>query len=380
MQAFNTVGGPTTPRPAGMMPPPTGSLPGPYGAQQPPQGPYGVQQPPNNAPYGAQQPPNGPYGAQQPPYGAQQPPQGPYGAQQPPAGPYGAPPMQQQQPYGTMPPQVGAPYGQQPPPFNAQQNPMGSMGMQQQFGNPPINSYNQMPPNNMQQGYGAPPPMMSGGGYGQQPPMYNNMGGGVPPMMPGGVPGSVSLAKGGNMSLSKAVPNLTSVRIGLGWDVRQTGGPAFDLDASCFLLKGDGRVRMAQDLVFYNNQRSMDGSVFHHGDNLTGVGEGDDEMITIDLMRVPPEIQKIVFSVSIYDAELRHQNFGMVSRAFIRVVEANSNQEICRYDLSEEASMLNSVLFGEVYRYNNEWKFRAVGQGIMGGLKALGAMFGLNLQ
>jgi len=182
------------------------------------------------------------------------------------------------------------------------------------------------------------------------------------------------------VSLTKANPNLAKVRVGLGWDVRQTGGPAFDLDASTFLLKADGRVRCPQDLVFYNNKQSTDGSVFHHGDNLTGVGEGDDEIISVDLMRVPMEIQKLVFTCSIYDAEQRQQNFGMVSRAFIRVVDDLTGQEICRYDLTEEASLLSTMIFGEVYRYGNEWKFRAVGQGIQGGLRAIGAMFGLNLQ
>jgi len=182
------------------------------------------------------------------------------------------------------------------------------------------------------------------------------------------------------MSLSKANPNLSKIRIGLGWDVRQTGGPAFDLDASAFMLKADGRVRMAQDLIFYNNKTSVDGSVFHHGDNLTGQGDGDDETVSLELTRVPPEIQKVVFVCSIYEAEVRQQNFGMVSRAFIRVVDDLTNQEMCRFDLTEEASLLSSMIFGEVYRYNNEWKFRAVGQGIQGGLKAIGGMFGLNLQ
>jgi tellurium resistance protein TerD len=239
--------------------------------------------------------------------------------------------------------------------------------MQQPYGNPPI----QPPP--IQQ------PMMSTQ-YGGQPP-FGAPAGMAPGMgAPGGYVGSVSLAKGGNMSLTKANPNLTKIRIGLGWDVRQTGGPAFDLDASCFLLKADGRVRMAQDLIFYNNKTSVDGAVFHHGDNLTGVGEGDDEVISIDLSRVPMEIQKIVFIVSIYEAEMRQQNFGMVSRAFIRVVDDFTHQEMCRFDLSEEASLLNTMIFGEVYRYGNEWKFRAVGQGIQGGLKAIGGMFGLNLQ
>jgi tellurium resistance protein TerD len=192
--------------------------------------------------------------------------------------------------------------------------------------------------------------------------------------------GSLSLRKGENMSLSKAVPGLRNVRIGLGWDVRQTPGAPFDLDASAFLLKADGRVRMAQDMVFYNNRQSVDASIYHHGDNLTGIGEGDDEQLSIDLTRVPPDIQKIVFVVSIYEADVRQQNFGMVSRAFIRVVNSENNQEITRYDLTEEASMFNCMIFGEVYRYGGEWKFRAIGQGVQGGLRAVGQMFGLALQ
>jgi len=200
---------------------------------------------------------------------------------------------------------------------------------------------------------------------------------GQPGVQPGGV---VSLVKGGNMSLSKAVPNLTRVTVGLGWDVRQTPGAPFDLDASVFMLKGDGRVRMPQDLIFYNNRQSVEGAVYHHGDNLTGAGEGDDEQISIDLSRVPPDIMKIVAVVSIYDAEVRSQNFGMVSRAFIRVVNSDNNQEIVRFDLSEEASMFNCMVFGEVYRYNGEWKFRAIGQGVLGGLKACGPMFGIAMQ
>lgn len=192
--------------------------------------------------------------------------------------------------------------------------------------------------------------------------------------------GSVSLVKGGNMSLSKAVPNLQHVTIGLGWDVRSTPGAPFDLDASIFMLKGDGRVRMPQDLIFYNNLRSIDGSVMHMGDNLTGQGEGDDEQIQVDLLRVPPEIQKIVCVVSIYEAEARGQNFGMVSRAFIRVCNADNKMEIVRFDLTEEASMFNCMVFGELYRYNNEWKFRAIGQGVPGGLRACGPMFGLAMQ
>jgi len=181
------------------------------------------------------------------------------------------------------------------------------------------------------------------------------------------------------VNLSKIVPNLNKVTIGLGWDARQTAGAAFDLDASIFLTKGDGKVRTPRDLVFYNNLQSVDGSVRHLGDNLTGVGEGDDEQVEVDLTRVPPDVEKIVFVVSIYQAEQRQQSFGMVQRAFIRVVNRDSNQEICRYDLTEEASTVSSMIFGEVYRYSGEWKFRAVGQGFAGGLKGLGQMFGVNL-
>eukprot|EP01112_Ceratiomyxa_fruticulosa_P020962 TRINITY_DN727_c0_g2_i1.p1 TRINITY_DN727_c0_g2~~TRINITY_DN727_c0_g2_i1.p1 ORF type:complete len:213 (+),score=47.10 TRINITY_DN727_c0_g2_i1:579-1217(+) len=196
----------------------------------------------------------------------------------------------------------------------------------------------------------------------------------------GGQPGVVSLQKGGNMSLSKAAPGLTICRVGLGWDVRQTSGAQFDLDASVFLCRADGKVRGPQDFIFYNNLRSPDGSIFHHGDNLTGAGEGDDEQVTIDLSRVPPEIEKLVFAVSIYEADKRQQNFGMVQHAFVRVVRTDGpEQEIVRFDLTEEASMYNCMLFGELYRYSGEWKFRAVGQGFSGGLKQLGDMFGINL-
>jgi len=289
------------------------------------------------------------------------------------------------QQYGTAPPQYGsggpqpfAPAGG-PPPFNAAGGPP-----PQQFGQPnPYNQFNMTggPPPTYSVPYASGPPSYGNQTYSGNPPIqqFSTQQPNIPPGAQGYV-GSVSLAKGGNMSLSKLNPNLAKIRIGLGWDVRQTGGPAFDLDASAFLLKADGRVRMSQDLVFYNNKTSVDGSVYHHGDNITGVGDGDDEIVSLDLTRVPMEIQKIVFVCSIYEAEVRQQNFGMVSRAFIRVVDDLSNQEMCRFDLTEEASLLSSMIFGEVYRYNNEWKFRAVGQGIQGGLKAIGAMFGLNLQ
>lgn len=181
------------------------------------------------------------------------------------------------------------------------------------------------------------------------------------------------------MSLLKVDPGLTRAKVGLGWDVRQTTGAAFDLDASVFMLRADGKVRGPQDFIFYNNKVSPDGSVAHQGDNLTGQGEGDDEQIIVELGRIPPDVEKLVFSVSIHEAQARGQNFGMVMNAFIRVLNAFNDQVIVRYDLTEEASLYNAMLFGELYRYNGEWKFRAIGQGFNGGLKQLGVMFGINL-
>lgn len=188
---------------------------------------------------------------------------------------------------------------------------------------------------------------------------------------------SVSLSKGGNVSLSKSVPGLSKVRVGLGWDTRKTSGDAFDLDASAFLVGEDEKVASKQDFVFFNNLKSANGSVEHTGDNLTGEGEGDDESIKVDLSSLPSTVKKVVFTVTIYDAEKRKQNFGQVSNAFIRIVDESSNQEITRYDLQEDASVDDSMIFGELYKHNDEWKFRAVGQSIKGGLQTLAQQFGV---
>ncbi|KQV05599.1 MULTISPECIES: TerD family protein [unclassified Kitasatospora] len=190
---------------------------------------------------------------------------------------------------------------------------------------------------------------------------------------------SVTLAKGGNVSLTKAAPNLTQVQIGLGWDARSTTGAAFDLDASALLCSG-GRVPDDAHFVFYNNLRSPEGSVEHQGDNLTGDGDGDDETVVVNLELVPATIDKVVFAVSIYDAETRLQNFGQVSNAYIRVVNLADGQEIARYDLSEDASTETAMIFGELYRYQGEWKFRAVGQGYASGLRGIALDFGVNVQ
>ncbi|QLQ32282.1 MAG: TerD family protein [Candidatus Thiothrix singaporensis] len=190
---------------------------------------------------------------------------------------------------------------------------------------------------------------------------------------------ALSLQKGGNLSLSKADPSLSKILVGLGWDERTTDGSAFDLDASAFLLTASGKVRGDADFIFYNQLKSSDGSVEHTGDNRTGQGEGDDESLKVDLTKVPAEIEKIAFTVTIHDAEARRQNFGQVTNAFIRIVNDVSGAEIVRYDLAEDYSTETAMVFGELYRHNNEWKFRAVGQGYAGGLKAMCDQFGIQI-
>jgi tellurium resistance protein TerD len=190
---------------------------------------------------------------------------------------------------------------------------------------------------------------------------------------------ALSLEKGGNLSLDKVAPGLKKIVLGLGWDARATDGAEFDLDASAFMLNADGKVRSGADFIFYNQMRSPEGAVEHTGDNRTGAGDGDDESIKVDLSMVPQDIQKIAFTVTIHDAEQRRQNFGQVSNAFIRVVNAESNAEVVRFDLAEDASTEAAMVFGELYRNGGEWKFRAVGQGYNGGLKAMCAQFGLNI-
>ena len=189
----------------------------------------------------------------------------------------------------------------------------------------------------------------------------------------------VSLSKGGNVSLSKEAPGLTAVNVGLGWDVRTTSGTDFDLDASALMVDSSGKIVSDQHFVFFNNLTSPDGSVQHMGDNLTGEGEGDDEVIKVNLAGVPAEVDKIVVAVSIYDAENRQQSFGQVRNAFIRVVNAADATEIARYDLSEDASTETAMIFGEVYRNNTEWKFRAVGQGYSTGLAGIARDYGVNV-
>ncbi|MGC0363072.1 tellurium resistance protein TerD [Rhodococcus sp. 27YEA15] len=189
----------------------------------------------------------------------------------------------------------------------------------------------------------------------------------------------VTLAKGGNVSLSKAAPNLSRVAVGLGWDARSTSGADFDLDASALITGADRRVLSDLHFVFYNNLRSPDGSIEHTGDNLTGDGDGDDEVINIDLSAVPPNVTNIFFPVSIHDADARLQSFGQVTNAYIRVVDLVTSSELARYDLSEDASTETAMVFGELYRHNSEWKFRAVGQGYASGLAGIARDYGVNI-
>ena len=192
---------------------------------------------------------------------------------------------------------------------------------------------------------------------------------------------SVSLAKGGNVSLSKEAGSapLTKIHVGLGWDVRSTAGADFDLDASALVCGSNGRVLSDQHFVFYNNLNSPDGTVQHTGDNLTGEGEGDDEVVIIDLQNLPPEGDKIVIAVSIHDADRRAQSFGQVLNAFIRVVNLANDIELARFDLSEDASTETAMIFVEVYRRGGEWKFRAVGQGYASGLHGIALEYGVSV-
>lgn len=192
---------------------------------------------------------------------------------------------------------------------------------------------------------------------------------------------AISLKKGQKVDLTKTNPGLSKILIGLGWDTNKyDGGSAFDLDAAAFLLGDDGKAKSEKDFIFYGNLKHTSESVEHLGDNLTGEGDGDDEQIKIDLSKVPEDISKIDFTVTIYDADTRNQNFGQVSNAFIRVVDEANNTELIRYDLGEDFSIETAVVVAELYRHNGEWKFNAIGSGFSGGLSALCANFGIDAE
>ncbi|AJX12785.1 TerD family protein [Burkholderia ubonensis] len=190
---------------------------------------------------------------------------------------------------------------------------------------------------------------------------------------------AVSLSKGGNVSLSKEAPGLSEVLVGLGWDPRVTDGTEFDLDASIFVTGDSGQVLSDAGFIFYNNKKSADGTIEHLGDNRSGQGEGDDEQVVVKLTGLAADVKKLVFAVTIHDAESRKQSFGQVSNAYIRVVNKADGKEIARYDLSEDASTETAMIFGELYRHNDEFKFKAIGQGFAGGLKPLAEAHGVNI-
>lgn len=191
----------------------------------------------------------------------------------------------------------------------------------------------------------------------------------------------VSLSKGQKVSLTKGNPGLQRVVVGLGWDTNafDTGG-AFDLDSSAFLLSDAGKVTKSEDFVFYGNLKHPSGGVIHMGDNLTGAGDGDDEQIKVDLSKMPPELTKIAFTVTIHEAEQRNQNFGQVSNAYIRIYNEDNGEELLRYDLGEDFSIETAAVFGELYKHGDEWKFNAIGSGYQGGLAALCNYYGVEVE
>lgn len=189
---------------------------------------------------------------------------------------------------------------------------------------------------------------------------------------------AINLSKGGNVNLSKTAPSMNKVNLGLGWNPRATDGKAFDLDAVAFITDENGKVRVDGDFIFFNQKVSPCGSVLHNGDNRTGEGDGDDETISVDLSKVPLDVAKIVFAVTIHEGQQNQQNFGMVDKAYIRVINQDANgEEVARFDLSEDGSIEVAMIFGELYRHSGEWKFKAVGQGFSGGLGALAASYGV---
>ncbi len=187
----------------------------------------------------------------------------------------------------------------------------------------------------------------------------------------------VNLSKGEKVSLTKVAPSLKKIMVGLGWDTNKySGGSDFDLDASAFLVDATGKTH-ASGFVFYGNLHGPGDCVVHQGDNLTGEGDGDDEQILIELDKIPSEIEKVAITVTIYEADERHQNFGMISNAYIRLVDNTTSKEIIRYQLDEDFSTETAIVVGELYKHSNEWKFNAVGSGFAGGLASLCHNYGL---
>lgn len=191
----------------------------------------------------------------------------------------------------------------------------------------------------------------------------------------------VNLKKGQKVNLSKENPGLQHLMVGLGWDVNKfdTGG-SFDLDSAAFLLGENGKVTRQEDFVFYGNLNHPSGGVEHMGDNLTGAGDGDDEQVRVDLSKIPDNIPRIVFTVTIYETGAQNQNFGQISNAYIRIVNMDTSEELLRYDLGEDFSIETAAVFGELYKNNGEWKFNAIGSGYQGGLSALCSSYGIDTE
>ncbi|ADO54985.1 chemical-damaging agent resistance protein C [Paenibacillus jamilae] len=189
---------------------------------------------------------------------------------------------------------------------------------------------------------------------------------------------AINLSKGQKIDLTKTNPGLSKIMVGLGWDTNKyDGGKDFDLDVSVFLANADGKVETEKNFVFFNNPQNENGSVVHTGDNRTGEGDGDDEQIKVDLSNVPANVEKIAFTITIYDAQERSQNFGQVSRAYARIVNEANNEELVRFDLGEDFSIETGVVVGELYRHSGEWKFNAIGSGYQDGLAGLTRDYGL---
>lgn len=190
----------------------------------------------------------------------------------------------------------------------------------------------------------------------------------------------INLSKGQKVDLTKGNPGLKKIMTGLGWDVNAFDtGADFDLDAAAFMLGANGKCPTDKEFVFYGNLSHPSGAVNHMGDNLTGEGEGDDEQILVDLAKIPSNIDKVAFTVTIYDSDVRRQNFGQVSNAYIRIVDESTGQELIHYDLGEDFSIETAIVVGELYRHNNEWKFNAIGSGFQGGLAALCGHYGIEV-
>lgn len=192
---------------------------------------------------------------------------------------------------------------------------------------------------------------------------------------------AISLQKGQRVDLTKDRPSLKNVLIGLGWDINHYDGETdFDLDASAFMTKANGKIGNENDFIFYGNLNHVSGSVQHMGDNRTGEGDGDDEVIKVQLDKIPSDYDTISFTVTIYEAEKRLQNFGMVENAYVRLIDEDTGEELVRFDLTEDFSTETALVVAEIYKRDGQWKFAAIESGYDGGLKALCKEYGIDAE